>query len=285
MRRLVAALLAAFTVIGAAAAAAAAGSSADPTAPSKTTALPGQTAAAPTTLPAATTLAPPPTTSVTGQFDPATFLTDFYTTIGTFPADAVDLIEQLDPGSPAELFFLHELFAAIAVFANTNAPLPTYTVTPAGTGFTVCRDGAVCETFADFVVNAGGLESFRLDGQPIDDRVAGFVRPTTVETLTVDGAIALRRPRDEALSVVVLLTSTGGGTSFAWEQASYADETGRTYPLDLSASQFPVRIEDGDGAIAHVTYPGARAGGQLTFPITSDQTGVPTTVRVPIVAN
>ena len=48
-------------------------------------------------------------------------------------------------------------------------------------------------------------------------------------------------------------------------------------------SQYPVRIEDGDVDVAHVSFAGAQHGGQLVIPITTDQTGVATTIRIPIV--
>jgi hypothetical protein len=92
----------------------------------------------------------------------------------------------------------------------------------------------------------------------------------------------VRRPSDEHLSVVVLLQAAGGAVSFDWPAATYIDVTGRQFPVDQAASQYPSRMADGDFDIAHVSFAGANHGGQLTIPITTDITGAPTTIRIPV---
>ena len=42
-------------------------------------------------------------------------------------------------------------------------------------------------------------------------------------------------------------------------------------------------MEDGGLDVAHVSFVGAQHGGQLVIPITTDQTGVATTIRIPII--
>ena len=261
------------------------------TAATTTTLWPSTTAVRPaaTTVPAATTstaLAPsttvfPPT--VAGDpFDGFTLLRDFYGRLGVDPFSAADLVDQAAPGSTAEAFLYHEIGAAIAIFDHTSDPLPAYTVTQTGPSVSVCRDDGVCETFGDFVAVAGALDTLTLDGQPMDDRAGSYQRLTTVETLTLDASFGVRRPRDELLSVVALLTAEGGGTTFAWEQTAYVDATGEQLPIDVATSLYPVRIEDGDFGVAHLLIPGATDDGQLVVPITTDLTGVPTTIRVPV---
>ena len=67
--------------------------------------------------------------------------------------------------------------------------------------------------------------------------------------------------------MVVLLTATGGGTAFGWEQATYVDATGRQFPIDTANSQFPGYVEDGGIDLAHVSFAGAQHGGQLIDPV------------------
>jgi hypothetical protein len=160
--------------------------------------------------------------------------------------------------------------------------LPNYTVTDNGATVSVCNDAGACDSFGDFRIAGVLLDTFSIDGQPLAERVSAFERPTTVEALTVDASYALRRPRDEALSVVVLLGSEGGGTTFFWERASYVDIAGNPFAIDPAASQYPARLEDGQFTVAHATFAGAQHGGQLEIPITTDLTRVATTIRIPV---
>ena len=172
-------------------------------------------------------------------FDGFTLLRDFYGRLGVDPFSAAELVDQAAPGSTAEAFLYHEVGVAIAIFDHTSAPLPAYTVTQTGPAVSVCRDDGVCETFGDFVAVAGALDTFTLDGQPMDDRAGSYQRLTTVEALTLDASFGVRRPRDELLSVVALLTAEGGGTTFAWEQTAYVDATGQQLPIDVATSLYP----------------------------------------------
>ena len=178
---------------------------------------------------------------------------------------------------------LHEAVVAIAIFGHTTAPLPSYTVVADGPAVAVCRDDGACESFSDFVLVGAALDTFAIDGQPMAQRASAYERQTTVEALTIEASYAVRRPRDELLSVVLLLAAEGGGTTFGWEQASYVDATGRQYPIDVANSHVPARLEDGEFDVAHVSFPGAQHGGQLVIPITTDLTGVATTIRIPVV--
>ena len=72
------------------------------------------------------------------------------------------------------------------------------------------------------------------------------------------------------------------GRRSLWEQTAYVDATGQQLPIDVATSLYPVRIEDGDFGVAHLLIPGAADDGQLVVPITTDLTGVPTTIRVPV---
>jgi hypothetical protein len=230
-----------------------------------------------------TTVGPAVPTSATAPvtFDGYTVLDNFYSQLAVDPFAAANVAEMTAPGSDAYAFVLHEAGAAIALYNNTTVPLPNYTVTDGAT-VSVCNDAGACDSFGDFRIAGVALDTLSIDGQPLAQRVSAFERPTTVEALTVDGSYALRRPRDEALSVVVLLGSEGGGTTFFWEQASYVDIGGSPFAIDPAASQYPKRIEDGQFTVAHVTFPGAQHGGQLEIPITTDLTRVATTIRIPV---
>jgi hypothetical protein len=231
-----------------------------------------------------TSIAPVTPTSATAPvtFDGYTFLDDFYSQLAVDPFAAASVAETMAPESDAYAFVLHEAGAAIAIYQNTTVPLPNYTVTDNGATVSVCDDPGGCDSFGDFRIAGVALDTFSIDGEPLAQRVSAFERPTTVEALTIDGSYALRRPRDEALSVVVLVGSEGGGTTFVWEQASYVDLAGTPFAIDPGASQYPTRLEDGQVTVAHVTFPGAAHGGQLEIPITTDLTRVATTIRIPV---
>jgi hypothetical protein len=238
----------------------------------------GVSVAPPTTI--GTTVPTSPTAPIT--FDGFTFLDNFYSQLAVDPFAAANVAEMTAPGSDAYAFVLHEAGAAIAIYNNTTVPLPNYTVTDNGATVSVCNDADECDSFGDFRIAGVALDTFSIDGEPLAQRVSAFERPTTVEALSVDGNYALRRPRDEALSVVVLLGSEGGGTTFFWERASYVDIAGNPFAIDPAASQYPQRIEDGQFTVAHVTFAGAQHGGQLEIPITTDLTRVATTIRIPV---
>jgi hypothetical protein len=224
----------------------------------------------------------PTTASTTITFDGFTFLRNFYNLLAVDPFAAAELAEATALGSDAYAFVLHEAGVAIAIYNNTSVQLPGYTVTDNGTTVSVCRDDATCESFGDFRIAGVLLDTFSIDGQPLSDRASTFERPTTVETLTIDGNYAVRRPRDEVLSVVVLLAAEGGGTTFVWERASYVDVAGRQFAIDPATSQFLPRLEDGEFNVAHLTFAGAQHGGQVVIPITNDLTRVATTIRIPV---
>jgi hypothetical protein len=245
---------------------------------------PKTTAAAGATLPPSTSIGPAVPTSATTPitFDGYTFLDDFYSQLAVDPFAAASVAETTAPGSDAYAFVLHEAGAAIAIYNNTTAQLPNYTVTDNGATVGVCDDAGACDSFGDFRIAGVALDTFSIDGEPLAQRVSAFERPTTVEALTIDGNYALRRPRDGALSVVVLVGSEGGGTTFFWERASYVDIAGTPFAIDPAASQYPARVEDGQFTVAHVTFPGAQHGGQLEIPITTDLTRVATTIRIPV---
>jgi hypothetical protein len=233
--------------------------------------------------PPSTSLPPPTTAPPATSFDGFTFLRDFYGRLAFDPFAAAEVADRTAPGSTANAFMLHEVVVAIAILGHTTAPLPSYSVVADGPAVAVCRDDGACESFSDFVLVGPALDTFAVDGQPIAQRASAYERPTTVETLTIEASYAVRRPRDEVLSVVALLATEGGGTTFGWDQASYVDATGRQYPVDAVNSQFPARLEDGDFAVSHVSFPGAQHGGQVVVPMTTDLTGVATTIRVPVV--
>ncbi len=250
-----------------------------------TTTLPGP---ATTSANASTSTSIPPQTTTTGPasttFDAFAFFGDFYGGLAVDPLQTSTLADETAvPGSPAFAFLYHEVGVAGSIYAHTNAELPEYTVTANGPAVSICRNDGACEVFSDFVLAGGLLDTFSVDGQPIDQWTSEYERRTTAEALTIDGSFAVRRPRDEALSVVLLLSSAGGGTAFGWEQAFYVDASGRQFPIDMVNSHVPGFVEDGGIDLAHVSFADALHGGQLTIPFTADSTGVATTIRIPVV--
>ena len=174
---------------------------APPCAPSVTVWPSTTTDSATTTLPGpATTSAntststgfPPPTTAFPGvpNFDAATFLSDFYAGLAVDPFVTSELADQnAVVGSPAFAFLYHEVGVAGSIDVFTDLQLPEYTVTANGPAVNVCRDDGRCESFSDFVLARGLLESFSVDGQPIAEWTSEYARRTTVESLTIDGTL------------------------------------------------------------------------------------------------
>jgi hypothetical protein len=239
-----------------------------------------------TTMAAATTTLPsPPTTSSAGAttFDALAFLGDYYAGMASDPfVTSLLADENAVADSPAMSFLHHEAIVAGSIYAHTNDPLPSYTVTAEGPAVSVCRDDGACETFSDFVLADGRLDSFSVDGQSIEQWTSVYDRVTTAETLTIDASFAVRRPGDGLLSVGLLLDSRGGDTAFGWELATYVDATGRSFSIDSAASEFPGSMQAGGLDVAHVSFAGAEHGGQLSIPITSDS-GVATAINIPVV--
>ena len=119
--------------------------------------------------------------------------------------------ENAVEGSPAMAFVFHEAIAAGSIYAHTNDPLPSYTLTADGPAVSVCHnDDGACAIFSDFVLSDGLLDSFSIDGQSIEQWTSMYERVTTVETLTIDGIFAVRRPSDGVLSVGLLFGLSGG---------------------------------------------------------------------------
>ena len=250
-----------------------------------TTVWPSTTSVTTATTATTTQLSPTPaTTAAATTFDALSFLRDYYAGMASDPFSASVLAEEnAVESSPAMAFLFHEAIAAGSIYAHTNDPLPTYTVTADGPAVGVCRnDDNRCEIFSDFVLAGGLLDSFSIDGQSIEQWTSMYERVTTVETLTIDGIFAVRRPSDGLLSVGLLLDSSGGETAFGWEQATYVDAAGRSFSIDAAASEFPGSMEAGGLDVAHVSFAGAEHGGQLSIPITSDAE-VFTEITVPVV--
>lgn len=250
------------------------------TLPTTTVALAPPTAPVPSTAPE-----PAPTTPGTAPaaFDAVPFFREVYRTLSLNPSDLLDeQIQQAVPGSPAEVFVVYLFALGIAHLDNTAAPLPLFTVTPAGNELNVCDEADQCQVFGKFATSGGLLRSFSIEGQPIDDRLGFYGRPTTVDMLTIDGSVVFKRPGDEALSVILLFRSEGGGATFTWPQALFVDESGREFNPDVTTSLFTERVEQGQLGSAMLQFPEARPDGDLTIPFTSDQTGVETSIRIPV---
>ena len=67
-------------------------------------------------------------------------------------------------------------------------------MTANGPAVSICRNDGACEVFSDFVLAGGLLDTFSVDGQPIDQWTSEYERRTTAEALTIDYAESLLDP-------------------------------------------------------------------------------------------
>lgn len=321
MRRSIIAVLALSGVVGAVGGAAAAGGPADATlAPDKTTVpttalasvatspAPPTVAAPPTsawlstttvataptapaiTAPAATvppaTVAPatavPPTSTATAGFDGLTFLTEVYAAVNGDPLTLLDIAEsRAIVNSPADVFMAHLLGVTMTNRIHGGPPTPPYTVAVDGKGVSVCPDSGECDVFGSFVAPTGLVETFSINGVPIEDSFGIARREVVVESLSVDSTLCFVGT-DAALSCVFFASSDGAATALSWDQAVFKALDGRQFFPDLTASAFAPSIADGGFGSAHLVFFGAPLEGDLTVPVVSGMSGIPSVASISV---
>jgi hypothetical protein len=251
-----------------------------PTAP--TTAGPPPTVPGPTTAPSPTTVSTTAPATGAAGFDGLALFTEIYTAVNATDTELIfDTAEQRTiRDSSAELFVVY-LAATTFTDVQFGAVLPTYTVAADGKGVQVCADTGQCDVFGDFFAPTGLLESFSMNGVPIDDRLSVSPRAVQVESLSIDFALCLQRA-DLAISCVVPASAEGGSVAFSWDQAVITSNDGQAFALDPTQSFYAPSVADGGFTSAHLVFPGGPLLGEITLPIVSGLTGTPIVVTIPV---
>ena len=102
----------------------------------------------------------------------------------------------------------------------------------------VCSDG-FCDTFSDFVVEDGRLQSFQLNGLAIDDRVASPAKPTEFGDVGIEVIGGFERITVDELAVVIGVDPAGETLEVAWDEVVYVNPSGDEIAVDLLASAYP----------------------------------------------
>jgi hypothetical protein len=209
-------------------------------------------------------------TSLTGSpaFDAVDFFTDLFSGINTDPHRHGDIPQRVIAGSSADAWVTYLFGFGSAREASRQGPLEQFTVTGDDTAVEVCNAG-FCDTFSEFVVSDGLLESFLLNGIDIDGRLAEpskaieHGRPVRVrvvgafERVTVDElAVVLAIEADEDLTV-------------AWDESAYVDPEWSRIEVDLLASAFPPALAAGEEHEVVLQFPTGLLGGEVVLSYTT----------------
>ncbi len=233
------------------------------------------------------------TTTIAGQapvFEPVDFFGDFYFQVNAEPGEAGDLPQRVVAGSPAEAFMTYVLGFASARIDSRQGPFGPFTADAATTpiegdpAVEICADG-FCDELSGFVVSDGLLQSFQLNGVPIDDRVAAPSKATMFDDVGIRVIGAFERVTVDELAVVVAVDPGSETLTVPWDEVSYVDPSGTEIPVDLAASAYPAEItprRDGRDQPVVLQFPTAQLGGELVFPYTSDSTAAPVEARVTV---
>jgi hypothetical protein len=222
-------------------------------------------------------------TSVAGSpaFDAVDFFTDLFGGINADPHRQGDLPQRVVAGSSADAFVTYLFGFGSAREASRQGPLEQFTVSGDETSVEVCNEG-FCDTFSEFVVTGGRLESFLLNGIDIDGRLAApskaieHGRPVRVrvvgafERVTVDElAVVLAIEADEDITV-------------AWDESAYVDQSWGRIDIDLVASAFPPTITSGDEHEVVLQFPTALLGGDVVLSYTTAASAEPAGLRIDV---
>jgi hypothetical protein len=222
-------------------------------------------------------------TTVAGApvFDAVDFFSDLFAGINADPFDQRDLPQRVVAGSPADAFITYLFGFGSAREASRQGPFERFTVTGDDTAVEVCTEG-FCDTFSEFSVSDGRLETFLLNGVEIEGRLAEPskaiehgrpVRARVVgafERITVDElAVVIAIEADEDLTV-------------DWDESVYVDPSWNRIAADLPASAFPASITAGGEQDVVLQFPTGTLGGDVVLTYTTESSAQPTGVRVDV---
>jgi hypothetical protein len=237
----------------------------------------GVSGAAP--APEATAL--PTTVAGAPVFDAVDFFTDLFAGINADPHDHGDLPQRVVAGSPADAFVTYIFGFGSARETSRQGPLEQFTVSGDDTAVEVCNEG-FCDTFSEFVVSDGRLESFLLNGVTIEGRLAEpskaieHGRPVRVRVVG-----AFERVTVDELAVVIAIESDEDLT-VSWEDSAYVDPSWDRIDVDLLASAYPADITAGGEHDVVLQFPTATLGGDVVLTYTSESSPQPIGVRVDV---
>ena len=220
------------------------------------------------------------------QFDPVDFFTDFFTWIGGDPPNRGDLEERMVGGSPAEAFVNYLFGFATARLDSRQGPLQPFTVTESTTAVgdqpavNVCSEG-FCDQFSGFVVTDGRLQTFRLNGVNIDDRLAMPSKELAVGPISVSVVGAFERVTVDELAVVLEIAPGGEELAVAWDAVRYVDPTGGDLPVDLLASAYPAVVGPGAQSVV-LQFPTSALGGEVVWTYTTAESPTPVEVTITV---
>ena len=221
--------------------------------------------------------APETTVATSSEFDAVDFFSDFYALVNADPYGPSDLSERIVAGSPADAFLTYVLGFSAARVDSRPGPFEPFTVVGATTAIEgtpaveLCSDG-FCDTFSDFVVEDGRLQSFQLNGQAIDDRVASPAKAAEFGDVRIEVIGGFERTTVDELAVVIGVDPAGETLEVAWDEVVYVNPSGNEIGVDLFASAYPRVIEprpDGRAQPVVLQFPTADLGGELVVPYVS----------------
>jgi hypothetical protein len=214
-------------------------------------------------------------------FDAIDFFSDMFGGINADPHDPGDLPQRVVAGSPADAFVTYLYGFGAARESSRLGPIEQFTVTGDDTAIQVCNEG-FCDTFSDFVVTAGRLASFLLNGVPIEGRLAeaskaiDHGRPVRARVVG-----AFERVTVDELAVVIAIQADEDLT-VNWQETEYVDPSWNRIPVDLPISAYPAEITAGGEHDVVLQFPTATLGGDVVLSYTSASSPQPTGLRVDV---
>jgi len=169
--------------------------------------------------------------------------------------------DNVAPGSPAAVYAAFQQHLQEALLGS-GAPNPGQSVRKLNHGV-----GVGDSTFSHFRIKDGKLANFKIDGNPIRNRLAAPTPPVAVGPVEVTLLAAYRTVSDEQLTVVFEVAASEPVTVADYE-ATYVDFTGRQVSAVTVGGSTNVRA--GARLATVVTFPQADVGGSVEFPVYSE---------------
>lgn len=212
------------------------------------------------------------TTAEPDKQDPSELARDYFDILGRDDlGEMAGMLDLATPGSPAHLYAQHQI-----AFTRALGSLP---------GTTEVRSDAIemcselldengqtrqeCYIYADFEANAdtGLLESFSVDGNPIDGRIAaGDPEGVTEQGVTVKVVTAFQATRGNMAINADVVNNLSTPVDVAEYDFEYVDADGRQYAqAPFVFSNLPSTIQPGATASAVGLFEQAPFGGTFTF--------------------
>jgi hypothetical protein len=233
------------------------------------------------------------TTTIAGQvpeFVPVDFFGDFYFQINADPFQQGDLPQRVVTGSPADAWVTYVLGFASARLDSRIGPFEPFTADATTTpiegepAVEVCGDG-YCDEFSGFVISDGRLQSFQVNGVPIDGRLAAPSKATQFGDVEIGVVGGFERVTTDLLAVVIAIDPGDETLTVPWNEVVYVDPSGEEIPVDLAASAYPAEIAprpDGQPQPVVLQFPTAELGGELVMTFTTASSSAPVEARVTV---